>query len=87
MPVMRSSADPELLNMMACSALTVPTLWLPNEMLGADKSVLGDPLTDKSAVGDPPQAAKRSTPQIAREEYLFMEMRPRRHGKIVRLRL
>ena len=41
MPVMRSSADPELLNMMACSALTVPTLWLPNEMLGADKSDAG----------------------------------------------
>ncbi len=41
-------------------------------MLGTDKVVLGDPLTDTLAVGDPPQAAKRRAPQTTSETYLFM---------------
>jgi hypothetical protein len=36
----------------------------------------GDPLTDKVAVGDPPQAAKRSTPQTTSEKYFFMAASP-----------
>jgi hypothetical protein len=49
---------------------------LPNERLGTDKVVVGDPLTDRLAVGDPPQAAKRNTPQTASETYLFMVASP-----------
>lgn len=77
-PVMRSSADPVLLNVMACPSLTVPRVWLPNEMLGTDKSVLGDPATDKLAVGDPPQATNRTTPQTTSGKYLRMVASPRK---------
>jgi hypothetical protein len=71
-PMRRRAAEPVLLNVMACPALAVPTPWLPNEMLRTDNVVLGDPLTDKLAVGDPPQAPQKSMPQTASEKYLFM---------------
>jgi hypothetical protein len=71
-PIMRSSAEPVLLNVMTCPELVMPTTWLPNEMLGIDKVGVGDPLTDKLALGDPPQAVKTTTLQIASEKYLFM---------------
>jgi hypothetical protein len=41
-------------------------------MLGIDKVGVGDPLTDKLALGDPPQAVKTTALQITSEKYLFM---------------
>src|ERR1700738_2114976 len=48
-------------------------------MLGTDRVEAGDPLTDTLAVGDPPQAAKTSTPQSTSEKYLFMIASPGRN--------
>jgi hypothetical protein len=73
---MLSSAEPVLLNVMAGPGLAVPTTSFPNEILGTDKAAAGDPLTDKLAVGDPPQAAKKTTPQATTARYLFMVVSP-----------
>lgn len=69
-PVMCSAAEPVLLKVIA-SSLAVPTSWSPNEMLESDKMAVGDP-PNKELVGDPPQAAKRSTPQTTGGRYLFI---------------
>src|ERR1700680_5137289 len=61
-------------------------------MLGTDRVEAGDPLTDTLAVGDPPQAAKTSTPQSTSEKYLFMiplrgETWPQSHHQVAKLLL
>lgn len=57
-----SVAEPTLPNVIGCAALVVPTSWSEKVRL----------VTNKSAVGDPPQLLSRQTAQTAREKGLFM---------------
>ena len=79
MLTMLSVPVPELLSVMSCAGLLVPTASLPKFKLVADKVALGDPPVDP-----PPQPLIRNKAQSLSERHFFIPVRSgaRRRSKV-----